>query len=78
MVGFSMLNMMNTVVRCMLYAFVLFFKMAQGVEENIVQLLLLYTALERSLVRFLKNFKVLVYCVYSFTKHRHDTEKLVA
>ncbi len=29
-----MLIIVNTVVRCMLYVFVLVFKMAQGVEEH--------------------------------------------
>ncbi len=34
MVGFLMLNTMNTVVHRMLYVFVLSFKIAQGVEEH--------------------------------------------
>ncbi len=34
MVNFSMLDTMNTVVRCMLNVFILFFKMVQGVEEH--------------------------------------------
>ncbi len=37
-----MLNTMNTVVRRMLYMFVLFFKMAQGVEEHRVTVIALH------------------------------------